>query len=150
MKKYKKLAPPAPANSWAASLREKGLSVTEARTQVLNTLKKSKKPLSILELAQTLKTRSPDPATIYRNVLTLEKNGLLNSVDLGDRVMRFEIATQHSSHHHHHISCKSCGKIQCVPVCLPKEMISRVEALGFQNVNHQLSFQATCKNCAAL
>ena len=150
MAKRNKISASAPSHAWAAQLKEKGLSVTEARTQLLETLKNSKKPLSIIELSHRLKARSPDPATIYRNVLALEKNGLLNSVDLGDRAMRFEISSKESSHHHHHISCKNCGKIECVPVCLPKEMIARIEALGFQDVNHQLSFQATCNNCAAL
>lgn len=139
---------PEPRLDLKAELKLKGLSITAARVELLKVLQKSRRPLSIADISQKLKTQAPDPATLYRNVLQLEKAGLITSVELADRITRYEFAAA-KAHHHHHISCTRCKKIECVAVCVPPSLIEQVRALGFSQVAHQLSFQAICKDCSA-
>jgi len=132
---------------WKELLRKNRLSVTQARLDLLTMLYKSKSPLSVADISKALLSKCPDQTTLYRSIQSLLKTGLLNSVDLGDRLNRYEYSKINSTAHHHHVTCRSCGLVTCVDLCLDSTLIQKIEKLGFQKIQHQLSFQAECQNC---
>ncbi len=130
-----------------AQLKNNGLKITTARLGLLDILKHAKKPLSIKEITKQLGDGGVDPVTLYRNVESLEKLGLLKKVRLNDRQAYYELA---ATEHHHHLICKQCGKIADIADC--KVSISNKDLLkktGFAKVtDHSLEFFGICKECS--
>ncbi len=50
-------------------------------------------------------------ATVYRTLELLEELGLLQRLDIGDGLARFEPALPGGRHHHHHFVCSRCGRV---------------------------------------
>jgi Fur family ferric uptake transcriptional regulator len=90
-----------------------------------------------------------DRATIYRNLSDLTEAGLLQRLDLGDHVWRFEPAPAAQPHHegqHPHFVCTDCGAVQClddVEVSLRGPSVPRSVAQA--SVRVQLTGQ--CDDC---
>src|SRR5690606_24492103 len=97
-------------------LREVGLRCTAPRLAVLQFLQNHRGPLSHGELVEALADREFDAATIYRNLIDLERAGLLSRVNLGDNVWRFELrgTTEESQREHPHFVCLKCGEVTCL------------------------------------
>ncbi|TXD32489.1 transcriptional repressor [Lujinxingia vulgaris] len=99
-----------------AMIREAGLRCTTSRTTVLARLARANAPLSHADLSEELVPQGFDQATIYRNLTDLTEVGLLNRLDLGDHIWRFEFRGDH--HHdegeHPHFMCVDCGEISCL------------------------------------
>lgn len=95
----------------------KGLRVTSQRLALLRELSRTRHPISHPELSELLAPEGLDRATVYRNLLSLTKAGLLVQTRLGDAVARFELPRSASLHHdeHPHFVCTSCGDIACLP-----------------------------------
>ena len=88
-----------------------------ARVHVLERLHTATTPLSHAELAAELAPQGFDKATIYRNLVELAEVGILNRVELGDHVWRFELkqpAGEHTAEHPHFV-CVDCGEVSCLP-----------------------------------
>ena len=87
-----------------------------------------------------------DYSTVFRAVAGMEREGLLNRIDLGDGKVHFEL----SEEHHEHIRCESCGRVVEVPGCVLDDVSAAVKtSTGFQVTNHQLLFTGVCPSCAA-
>ena len=58
-----------------------------------------------------------DRASIWRILSDLADCGLLQRMDLGDRVWRYELhdACRPVAADHPHFLCERCGKVQCLP-----------------------------------
>lgn len=98
-----------------ALIRDAGLRCTESRTTVLAQMVAADSPLSHAELTQVLVPEGYDQATVYRNLTDLTDAGLLNRLDLGDHIWRFEFRSP-SDHDedHPHFMCTDCGTISCL------------------------------------
>src|SRR5882762_9932154 len=48
-----------------------------------------------------------DYSTVFRAVSGLERDGLINRIDLGDGKVHYELRDTH----HEHIRCDSCGRV---------------------------------------
>src|SRR5690606_38392251 len=89
-----------------ALLTNQGLRVTHQRLALLRELARLKTPISHPELTERLGEANMDRATVYRNLLSLTKEGLLVRTQLGDNVWRFELPRQNSAHERHaHFVC---------------------------------------------
>ena len=130
-----------------SKLRQTGLKRTQARRAILNVLVEEHGPFSSEEIYQRLKSHGCDLVTIYRNVISLEKVGLLKSCDFGDRIKRYELLDE--SYKHQHIACKVCGKIDTVNYALPKSVLSVLRKKGYAEVEAKLEFVGVCPDCAA-
>jgi Fur family ferric uptake transcriptional regulator len=97
-------------------LAGKGIRVTEQRMVILRELAKLRIPTSHPELTERL-AGGLDRATVYRNLLSLTKAGLLVKTQLGDNVWRFELPNMKSTEHgtHPHFVCNDCGDVACLP-----------------------------------
>ena len=103
---------------------------------------------SIEELHETVRESlgSADYSSVFRAVGQLEKQGLLDRIDLGDGRARFEVREDH----HEHIRCERCGRIQEVPVCVLDDAAAQVHSLtGFKVLSHRVVFGGLCSACAA-
>ena len=88
---------------------------------------------------------SADYSSVFRAVTQLEKQGLIDKIDLGEGHARFELREGH----HEHIRCYSCGKVAEVPVCVLDDAASQVQKLtGYRVFSHQVVFGGLCQECA--
>jgi len=100
-----------------ALLVGQAIRVTEQRMVILRELAKLRLPTSHPELTERLAGTDLDRATIYRNLVSLTKAGLLIRTQLGDNVWRFELPHTTSGEHgaHPHFVCNDCGTVACLP-----------------------------------
>ena len=102
---------------------------------------------SIDELHYTVRSSlgSADYSSVFRAVTQLERQGLIDKIDLGEGHARFEL---HESHHEH-IRCISCGRVAEVPVCVLDDAASQVQKLTrYRVLSHQVVFGGLCQDCA--
>lgn len=117
-------------------IKNKGLKVTPGRIDILGCLNKDNRPKTAEEIYKKLSQRY-DLATIYRNLETFEKKGVIfkESVDKKDYYYLAESK-------HHHIVCRLCKKMQCIPCSHQKFNIK-----NFTNIKHQLLLTGVCNEC---
>lgn len=98
-----------------AMIRTAGLRCTTSRSVVLERLIEANAPLSHADLSEVLVPQGFDQATVYRNLTDLTEVGLLNRLDLGDHIWRFEFrGDHHHDNEHPHFMCTDCGTISCL------------------------------------
>jgi Fe2+ or Zn2+ uptake regulation protein len=87
-----------------------------------------------------------DYSSVFRAVSLLERQGMLDRIDLGDGLARFEVRDDH----HEHIRCESCGRIEEVPGCVLDDASAQVQSLtGYKVTNHRIVFGGLCRDCSA-
>jgi len=87
-----------------------------------------------------------DYSSVFRAVSQLERDGVLDRIDLGEGKARFE----RREDHHEHIRCESCGRVAEVPVCVLDDASAQVHNLtGFRVTSHRVVFGGVCEDCAA-
>ena len=97
-------------------LKEHGLKKTKQRVLVLEALAScGDEHLTAEEIYEIVKAEFPEIglATVYRTIQLLSGLGLVESIQLGDGYVRYEIGKigGTEAHHHHHLICLDCGKI---------------------------------------
>jgi Fur family transcriptional regulator, ferric uptake regulator len=129
-------------------LRERGVRATPARLAVLKLLRGMGKPLSYAEVVRELADESADPATLYRNLMDLDRVGLVRRRDMGDHTWRFEaVSADHDAAAHPHFVCTDCGAVECLPVIeLPLTRGKIPRAVRTRQVEIQL--RGVCDACA--
>lgn len=99
-------------------IRAAGLRCTTARLAVLEHLESAAGPRTHADVSEALSGRGFDRATIYRNLTELTEARLVDRVELGDHVWRFEIRRRkdHGGHDqaHPHFLCTACGEVSCL------------------------------------
>jgi len=101
---------------------------------------------SLDELLEEVRRRvkTANFSTILRAIWTLEKQSLVDRVDLGDGKARYEAPRDH----HEHVRCTRCGSIAEVPGCVVDEAADGVAArTGYLVQSHQVVFAGLCPNC---
>ncbi|MCX7872037.1 MAG: transcriptional repressor [Verrucomicrobiae bacterium] len=128
-------------------LREKQFKITAPRLSALKMLVAQSKPVSIKEVYKYAKSDGCDLATIYRLFNVLEELKLIQRVDFGEGLARFEIVL-HDSEHHHHIVCTKCSAVMKIEECVVKDLHAAIESRsGFKSVTHRLEFFGICPRC---
>jgi Fur family ferric uptake transcriptional regulator len=127
-------------------LKMKSLKATLQRIALLDTLRNTKNPLTVVELHER-NTAKSDLVTIYRTLETFVKTALVRKIHLKGDPVRYEFA---SKHHHHHLVCTMCGIIDELPSCEVSELESRAlkHSTRFASISeHALEFFGTCRAC---
>ena len=86
-------------------------------------------------------------ASVYRAVDGLVERGLLQRVDFGDGIARYE-PVRAGREHHHHLVCDDCGKVEAfhdAPLELAIEAIER--QTGYGVVSHDVVLRGACADC---
>ena len=86
-------------------------------------------------------------ASVYRALDGLAELGLVQRVDLGDGVARFEPA--HSGgEHHHHLVCDDCGKVEPFEDPALENALARVAGgRGYVAGGHEVLVRGACGDC---
>lgn len=133
-----------------AELRAAGLRATAARVAVLRALRTATGPLSHGEVVRALGTGTWNRATLYRNLIDLERAGLTRRTQLGEPVWRFEdAAREHGIRSHPHFLCTACSKMVCLPELeiAPRAAADCRRAIGQRRFEVQL--RGVCDACEA-
>lgn len=84
-------------------------------------------------------------SSVFRAAMALEEAGLVQRLELGDGVSRYE----RSSDHHEHVRCEICGRIADVRDCVMESVPARIKSeTGFTVTSHQVVFVGRCSDCA--
>ncbi|MEI9966601.1 MAG: Fur family transcriptional regulator [Candidatus Moraniibacteriota bacterium] len=131
-----------------ALYRDSGLRFTAVRRELVRLFSVSSKPLSVSDLLERLGRRGvqPNKTTVYRELETLQKLGVIQPVSLGERAVFYERLAQE---HHHHLVCLGCERVE--DVHLDEQAIRREERRlgrqGFLVSRHALEFFGWCIQC---
>ena len=86
-------------------------------------------------------------ASVYRALESLDALGLVQRVDLGDGVSRFERA-EPSGEHHHHLVCDDCGKVEPFEDTALEDALVRVAGgRGYDVAAHDVVLRGACGDC---
>jgi Fur family ferric uptake transcriptional regulator len=85
-------------------------------------------------------------ASVYRMVDRLAEQGLLQRIDIGDGIVRYEPAGR--ADHHHHLVCGDCGKVEPFEDDRLERELTRVASrLGYAMDAHDVVLRGACDDC---
>ena len=132
-------------------IKDKSLSLTEPRKNILGFLLKKHGPFSVEEIHNGIGNKSCDLATVYRCIVQFENSNLVERCYLGDEILRYEYKDR--DHHHHHIICSPCGEIldfhlsEKIEKALESSLKEIADNFGFSIDKHRLDLLGTCGDC---
>jgi Fur family ferric uptake transcriptional regulator len=138
--------------SWVAgtnaSLAERGLRRGGARRAVVELLAGEQCCLSAQEIFDRLRPGRPvGIATVYRVLDLLHELQLVQRVDVGDGIARYE-PVHAGGDHHHHVVCHDCGKVEAFHDERLEDAIRRVGDLVDYDVGgHEVVLRGACGDC---
>lgn len=134
-----------------AALRDAGFRAGGARSAVLELLAAQSCCASAQEIHDTLRVggRSVGIASVYRVLDVLAELRLVQRVDVGDGIARFEPALPDGDHHHH-VVCDDCGKVEPFSDPSLETAIARAsKRLGYSVDAHEVVLRGECGDCRA-
>ncbi len=130
-------------------LRDAGLRKGGARAAVVEHLGKQRCCLSAQEIYDGIRADggAVGIASVYRAIDQLADLRLVQRVDIGDGIARYEPA--HSGgDHHHHLVCDDCGKVEAFSDSALERALERVAgARGYDMAAHEVVLHGACKSC---
>jgi Fur family transcriptional regulator, ferric uptake regulator len=130
-------------------LRAAGYRNGAARTALIDLLDTQACCASASALHETLLAggRSIGLASVYRVLDSLLESGLVQRIDVGDGVARYEPVRSEGGHHHH-LVCTGCGKVEAFSDAGLEQAIHRVEASsGYAVDTHDVVLHGSCAGC---
>ena len=134
------------------ALRGAGFRAGGARAAVLDLLAGQTCCASAQEIHDNLRgrKRSVGIASVYRVLDVLAELRLVQRVDVGDGIARFEPALPDGDHHHH-VVCDDCGKVEPFSDSSLETAIARAsKRLGYSVDAHEVVLRGECGDCRAL
>ncbi len=125
---------------------EPRLRVTKQRQVILEELRGTESHPTADELYRQVRQRIPriSLGTVYRNLETLSREGLIRKLEIGGGKKRFDGVVAP----HYHIHCQFCGRVaDLVLTSLPDPESLVADPGGFQVTGHQLEFFGICPRC---
>lgn len=120
----------------------------EATVRVL--LEHEEDHLSAEDVYLLVKEKSPEIglATVYRTLELLTELKVVDKINFGDGVSRYDLRKEGAEHFHHHLVCVDCGSVKEIEEDLLGDVEKIVEKQWqFQVKDHRLTFHGVCKNC---
>jgi len=137
-----------PLSDLTDKLRRGELKITAPRQAILEVLRKHASPLTTKEIRRALGKADCDLATVYRNMHTLERMGLVRRHDFGDGAARFELSPDEGDTHHHHLVCTRCSKVIELDDCFLDQFQEELARRhGFSGICHRMEFFGICPTC---
>jgi Fur family ferric uptake transcriptional regulator len=144
----------APAVEWEraarTALREAGHRAGGARQAVVSLLGRQHCCLSAHEISDELRKSGSDVgiASIYRALELLHGMGLVQRVEFGEGVARFEPVAPGGEHHHHAV-CERCGRVTPFEdERLERHLDQLAGHLKHSMSGHDLVIHGECRRCA--
>ena len=141
------------AASWRThtdeALKGAGFRSGGARAAVLDAMAEQSCCVSAQQLHQRVgeEGRAVGIASVYRVLDELVELRLVQRVDVGDGIARYEPA-QPDGDHHHHVVCEDCGKVEPFEdPTLESAIASASKRLGFSVEAHEVVLRGECGDC---
>ena len=131
------------------ALQRAGFRNGGARRAVIALLGRQGCCLSAQEIFDRLRAEgaSVGIASVYRILDLLTEQQLVQRIDIGDGVMRFEPAPAGDAHHHH-LVCSDCGKVEpFADERLERALRAVEEKTGYSNAGHDVLLRGECRDC---
>lgn len=146
-------------DAWAANatsvLERAGRHRSVVRDKLIRLLAAQPCALTAQELEDALRDRYRDErpvarATVYRTLELLQEHQLINRLDVGDGVARYESADPGGAEHHHHLVCERCGELYPFDDPeLERAIIGLSERHGLRVTDHEVTLRGICPGCGS-
>ena len=106
--------------------------------------------LSAEDVYLKVKDKAPEIglATVYRTLELLAELKVVDKINFGDGVARFDLRKEGAKHFHHHMVCMECGAVDEIEEDLLEDVERRVEKeFNFKILDHRLTFHGVCHRC---
>ncbi|CAK8581016.1 Fur family transcriptional regulator [Priestia megaterium] len=120
----------------------------EATVRVL--LEHEEDHLSAEDVYLLVKEKSPEIglATVYRTLELLTELKIVDKINFGDGVSRYDLRQEGAAHFHHHLVCMECGSVDEIQEDLLEDVEEIVEKQwDFKIKDHRLTFHGICHRC---
>ncbi len=120
----------------------------EATVRVL--LENEEDHLSAEDVYLLVKEKSPEIglATVYRTLELLTELKIVDKINFGDGVSRYDLRQEGAAHFHHHLVCIECGAVDEIQEDLLEDVEAIVERKwNFKIKDHRLTFHGICHRC---
>jgi Fur family ferric uptake transcriptional regulator len=145
----------APDREWIeraeAALAEAGHKRGGARRAVLELLEAQTCALTAVEIESALgeAERRVSRASVYRVLDELEGLRLVQRVETGQAMVRYERVCAHDEHHHH-LVCDDCGLVMPFSDDALEQAISKLsQRVPLRVSEHEIVLRGSCSDCAA-
>ncbi|HLR60575.1 MAG TPA: Fur family transcriptional regulator [Pseudogracilibacillus sp.] len=132
-------------------LHSKGYKLTPQREATLTVLlEREEDHLSAEEVFLLVKEKAPDIglATVYRTLELLSELQVVDKINFGDGVSRYDLRKEGMDHFHHHLVCMECGAVEEIIEDLLIDIEKKVEdEWNFEVKDHRLTFHGICEKC---
>jgi Fur family ferric uptake transcriptional regulator len=144
------------SKSWTeraeATLAAAGHKRGGARRALLELLGAQECALTAVEIEEALsargKGRRVSRASVYRILDELEQVRLVQRVETGQAMVRYERVCEHAEHHHH-LVCDACGVVMPFSdPALERAISSLSERVPLAVSEHEIVLHGACENCA--
>jgi Fur family ferric uptake transcriptional regulator len=142
-------------NGWIeraeAALAAAGHRRGGARRAVLELLDAQKCALTAIEIEDALRvaTRRVSRASVYRILDELERLRLVQHVETGQAMVRYERVCEHDEHHHH-LVCDGCGLVMPFSDdALERAISSLSRRVPLTVSEHEIVLRGECRSCSA-
>jgi Fur family ferric uptake transcriptional regulator len=122
-----------------------------ARRAVLELLHGQSCALTAVEIEDALRSgeRRVSRASVYRILDELERLRLVQHVETGQAMVRYERVCEHDEHHHH-LVCDGCGLVMPFSDdALEKAISSLSQRVPLTVSEHEIVLRGECRDCAA-
>jgi Fur family ferric uptake transcriptional regulator len=128
-----------------------------ARRALLELLAVEECALTALEIEDALRAqggrtpagRGVSRASVYRILDQLEQLRLVQRVETGQAMVRYERVCEHE-HHHHHLVCEECGVVIPFSDAALERAIGKLsERVPLRVSEHEIVLRGSCRDCDA-
>jgi Fur family ferric uptake transcriptional regulator len=144
-----------PPNRWSeqalAALRAAGHRSGGARSRIVDLLGRQDCLLSAQEIFDSLRAegRPVGIASVYRVLDVLAELGLVQRIELGEGLARYEPVVA-GGEHHHHVVCDDCGRVEAFTDQRLEHALSGLSrTLAFEVAGHDVLLRGACADCRA-
>jgi Fur family transcriptional regulator, ferric uptake regulator len=132
-------------------LQSQGYKLTPQREATVRVLLENEEDhLSAEDVFMLVKEKSPEIglATVYRTLELLSEMHVVEKMNFGDGVARYDLRADSNKHHHHHLICVQCRSMSEIMEDWLLPLEERLEEeYGFTVLDHRLDFQGICAKC---
>ncbi len=136
-----------------ATLADAGHKRGGARRAVLELLARESCALTAPEIEETLRAqgRAVSRASVYRILEELERVRLVQRVETGQAMVRYERVCGEHEEHHHHLVCDRCGVVMPFSDPMLERAIAGLSGrVPLAEVSeHEIVLHGSCLKCAA-
>jgi Fur family ferric uptake transcriptional regulator len=120
--------------------------MTRQRETILDILRQTDSHPSADEIYELVRKQLPriSLGTVYRNLEVLADLELIQKLEVGGTIKRFDWETNK----HYHIRCLCCGRVDNAPIAPLNKLEDRLYgATVFSIIGHRLEFEGLCPEC---